>query len=94
MAMRIEICAKCQWSSNYDKMKLHCDGDYPRNFRPIHGTYYLMLDNLLEGLSINAEDYSPILQTPTNGALKYEKVIPYNQKWLPKDAQRRESQNI
>ena len=82
----IEVCAKCQWSISHDKMKLHNDDDYPSNFRFIQGTCYWMLDNLLEGININPEDYSPILQTLSNGNLKYVKVTPYNQKWLPKDA--------
>ena len=57
-------------------MKMHYAGDYPRNFRPIKGTMHLILDNFMEGLTINPEEYSPILKTLRNGDLKYDKVPP------------------
>ena len=41
------------------------------------------------GFNITAGPAKLILQTLQNGHLKYEKVIPYNQKWLPKDSQGR-----
>ena len=36
--------ARENWSANNLRMRRHCEGDYPRNFRTIHGLYYLMLD--------------------------------------------------
>ena len=70
-------------------MKTHDMGQYPRNFRYFDGVLHLMLTDFVKGLVFDQEDYSPILQTFTGGHLKYMKVTPYDQKWLPLDAQRR-----
>ena len=82
----IDRHARSHWASYGSKMKMHYAGDYPRSFRRVKGTMHLILDNFMEGLTINPEEYSPIMQTLRNGDLKYEMVTPYNQKWLPRDA--------
>ena len=46
----------------------------------------MVLDDFVKGLVFEPEDYAPILQVLYDGHLKYVKVTPYNQKWLPKDA--------
>ena len=63
----IDRHAKSHWASCGSKMKMHHAGDYPRNFRRVKGTMHLILDNVMDGLSIDIEDYSPILQTLRNG---------------------------
>ena len=55
-------------------MQTHDAGDYPRTFRYIKGIFGLMLDDFIQGLVFNQEDYSPILHIFDNGDLKYEKV--------------------
>ena len=66
-------------------MKKHKDADLPGRFCNIRGVEYLELSDLLEGLTFDMEDYSPILQHQNDGSLKYVLVVPYNAKWLPRD---------
>ena len=86
--------ARDNWSMNKLRMTRHCEGDYPRNFRTIHGLYYLMLDQFMEDLNLEVNEYSPMLQYQSNGHLKYDFVTAYNQKWLPRDKKNSRSQSI
>ena len=81
----IDRLAKTHWASYASKMKKHSDADLPGRFHNIRGVEYLELADLLEGLTFQREDYSPILQHQRDGSLKYEFAIPYNAKWLPRD---------
>ena len=44
------------------------------------------MDEFVKGLVFDQEEYAPILSVLYNGNLRYEKVTPYSQKWLPRDA--------
>ena len=81
----IDRLAKTHWVSYSSKMKKHRDADLPGRFCNIRGVEYLDLSDLLECLTFDMEDYSPILQHQNDGSLKYVLVIPYNAKWLPRD---------
>ena len=81
----IERAAKSYWLSYANKMAWHKEGDYPKAYELIQGTEYFILEGLVDGLSFDQEEYSPVMGILESGTLKYEMVTPYNQKWLPKD---------
>ena len=47
---------------------------------------HFILNEFVKGLVFDKEESAPILSVLYNGNSKYEKVTPYNQKWLPKAA--------
>ena len=42
-----------------------------------------MLHDAIKDLKFAVQDYCPILKEKANGQLMYDRVVPYNQKWLP-----------
>ena len=67
-------------------MKKHEIGKFPKTFVFFNQRLHFVLDEFVKGLVFDQEEYAPILRALYNGNLRYEKVTPYNQKWLPRDA--------
>ena len=57
----------------------------PKLFTYFAGELHFYAKNVLRGLYFDVEPYAPRLQTFTNGRLRYERVTPYNLKWLKKN---------
>ena len=82
----IERLATTYWKSYGAKMKKHEIGKFPKTFMFYNQRMHFVLDEFVKGLVFDKEEYAPILSVLYNGNLRYEKVTPYNQKWLPRDA--------
>ena len=58
---------------------------YPNLFTYFERELHFCAKYVLRGLYFNVEPYAPRLQTCMNGRLRYERVTPYNLKWLKKN---------
>ena len=67
-------------------MRKHEVSKFPKTFMSFIQRLHFVLDDFVKGLVFEQEEYAPILNVLYDGNLKYAKVTPYNQKWLPRDA--------
>ena len=82
----IERLASTYWRSYGPKMKRHETGNFPKTFMYYNQRLHFVLNEFVKGLVFDKEEYAPILSVLYNGNLRYGKVTPYNQKWLPRAA--------
>ena len=67
-------------------MRKHEVSKFPKTLMYFNKRLHFVLDEFVKGLVFEPEEYAPILNVLYDGNLKYVKVTPYNQKWLPRDA--------
>ena len=71
------------WQRQYTKMCWHAPDRTAKLFMYFDGELHFKLHEVVEGLTFVPEDYCPVLKVKANGQLIYDRVVPYDQKWLP-----------
>ena len=77
--------AKYQWSNEESRMRRQSVTQYPKYSMYFAGELHFVATDVLRGVSLQKEEYAPILQKHMSGRYKYEDVTPHNAKWLKRD---------